>query len=121
MDNFNFDPGKILISFDDTNDFNVEDLIPKLKLSTPALFPKLVHPKVPLVLAGHTHAGQIRLPKFGAFWVPRGSDHYIAGWYKRDNTHLFVSRGLGWSVAPIRVGAPPEIAWIDIITDGAES
>ena len=59
--------------------------------------------------------------KFGAFWVPRGSDHYIAGWYKRNNTHLFVSRGLGWSVAPIRVGAPPEIAWIDIITDGTVS
>ena len=84
---------------------------------SPALFPNLVHPKVPLVLAGHTHAGQIRLPKLGAFWVPRGSAHYIAGWYKENNTHLFVSRGLGWSVAPIRVGAPPEIAWIDIITD----
>jgi uncharacterized protein len=82
---------------------------------SPALFPRLVHPKIPLVLAGHTHAGQIRLPKIGAFWVPRGSDHYIAGWYQQEHTHLFVSRGLGWSVAPIRIGAPPEIAWIDIV------
>ena len=81
---------------------------------SPAIFPKLVHPNIPLVLAGHTHAGQIRLPKIGAFWVPRGSDHYIAGWYQQEQTHLFVSRGLGWSVAPIRFGAPPEIAWIDV-------
>ena len=41
--------------------------------------------------------------------------NHSSGWYQQERTHLFVSRGLGWSVAPIRLGAPPEIAWIDVV------
>ena len=81
---------------------------------SPALFPRLVYPHVGLVLAGHTHGGQVRIPKWGAIWVPRGTGPYVSGWFKEQNTHLFVSRGLGWSVAPLRFKAPPELAWISI-------
>ena len=81
---------------------------------SPALFPRLVAPHVGLVLAGHTHGGQVRIPHWGALWVPRGTGPYVSGWYQERQTHLFVSRGLGWSVAPLRYRVPPELAWISI-------
>lgn len=61
------------------------------------------------MLAGHTHGGQIAL--FG--WAPvrpRGSGRYVSGWYRDGGVPLYVSRGLGTSVLPVRLGAPPEIA-----------
>lgn len=82
---------------------------------SPALFPRLCKAPIDLVLSGHAHGGQIRPPLLGAFWVPRGTGQYVNGWYKGGNTNLFVSRGLGWSVAPLRLWCPPEIAWIELI------
>jgi uncharacterized protein len=82
---------------------------------SPALFPRLCHPTVDLVLAGHAHGGQMRLPGIGPLWVPKGTGSYFSGWYRQDNTHLFVSRGLGWSVAPVRLFCPPELAWIEVV------
>ena len=91
------------------------DGIPTIILShSPCLFPELVQDNVALVLSGHAHGGQIRLPLLGALWVPRGTDVYVAGWYKHENTWLFVSRGIGWSVAPMRMRCPPEIARITL-------
>ena len=77
---------------------------------SPALFDAIARPGVPLVLAGHTHGGQVRLSKLGSLFLPRGSGAYPAGWYSRGDSHLFVSRGLGWSVAPVRLSCRPEIA-----------
>jgi predicted MPP superfamily phosphohydrolase len=65
-----------------------------------------------VVLAGHTHGGQVVLPGLGSFFLPRGSGAYPRGWYTLGGSHLFVSRGLGWSVAPLRVRCPPEIALV---------
>lgn len=79
---------------------------------SPAHFNSLCIQPIDLVLAGHAHGGQIRLPKLGALWVPRGTDQYIAGWFQQGPHHLFVSRGMGWSVAPLRWHCPPEIAHI---------
>ncbi|GDX82880.1 hypothetical protein LBMAG42_46910 [Deltaproteobacteria bacterium] len=77
---------------------------------SPALFDSIARPGVPLVLAGHTHGGQVVIPRLGSFFLPRGSGAYPWGWYENGNSHLFVSRGLGWSVAPLRVACKPEIA-----------
>jgi predicted MPP superfamily phosphohydrolase len=65
-----------------------------------------------LILSGHTHGGQIRLAGWAPF-VPQGSGRYLGGWYRGDGPDLYVSRGLGTSVVPARVGAPPEIAVFD--------
>ncbi len=81
---------------------------------SPVLFPALARPPVSLVLAGHSHGGQVRIPGLGAIWAPRGTDHYIAGWFVQDGVHLFVSRGIGWSVAPLRLHCPPELAWLQL-------
>lgn len=85
---------------------------------SPANAPALAAPGVALVLSGHSHGGQVRLPLLGAGWVPMGTGPYVAGWYALGGTHLFVSRGLGWSIAPVRVGCPPELARIRLEPDG---
>lgn len=82
---------------------------------SPAYFPDLVADDVALVLAGHSHGGQVRLPALGAFWVPKGTDAFISGWYREADSHLFVSRGIGWSIAPVRLWCTPELARIQLV------
>lgn len=61
------------------------------------------------MLSGHTHGGQVAI--LGrAPWRPRGSGRYLRGWYRDALPHLYVSRGLGTSVLPVRLGSPPEVA-----------
>jgi predicted MPP superfamily phosphohydrolase len=57
-------------------------------------------------LAGHTHAGHIRLPGLGALFLPRHGIRYDRGLWRVGNMWLYVSQGLGgW---PIRIGCRPE-------------
>jgi predicted MPP superfamily phosphohydrolase len=63
-----------------------------------------------LMLAGHCHGGQIRLPFFGALIVPSlYGFRYAGGIYSEAHTLLHVSRGLG-GIHPIRLNCPPELA-----------
>jgi predicted MPP superfamily phosphohydrolase len=65
---------------------------------------------VHLMLAGHNHGGQVRLPLLGAILAPsRHGVRYAAGAYRTGDTVLHVSRGTS-SLTPIRVNCPPEIA-----------
>jgi len=63
------------------------------------------------VLAGHTHGGQLAVGKH-ALYTPRGSGSFVAGWYQTQWGVLYVSRGVGTSVLPMRLGARPELAII---------
>ena len=67
---------------------------------------------VPLLLCGHTHGGQIVLPGIGA--VAAREFPIIAGAARRDNTTVFVSRGVGTVYVPVRVNCPPEVAILHI-------
>ncbi|NOY24907.1 MAG: hypothetical protein GXP62_03455 [Oligoflexia bacterium] len=88
---------------------------PTLVMShSPAAFPALAGPDIHLVLSGHSHGGQVRIPGLGAVWVPRGSGAFVSGWYQQDKTWLFVSRGLGYSIAPVRFACPAELAEITL-------
>jgi len=64
--------------------------------------------KIPLVLSGHTHGGQVVLPFAGA--VAAQKFPVIAGIGRRDQTTMFVSRGLGTVYVPVRINCPPEVA-----------
>lgn len=64
--------------------------------------------KIPLVLSGHTHGGQVVLPPLGP--VNRFRFPIVAGSLKRDDTLLFVSRGIGTIYLPLRINCPPEVA-----------
>jgi hypothetical protein len=71
-----------------------------------------------LMLAGHTHGGQIRLPLFGSILVPsRFSRRYDCGLFYEPPTLLHVSRGLG-SKHPVRYNCRPEVTRI-ILRTGA--
>lgn len=95
---------------------SVDPARPALVLThSPVLFPEIARPGVAVVLAGHTHGGQVRIPLLGPFFLPRGSGPYPWGWYERDGAWMFVSRGVGWSVAPVRWRSPPEIARIRLV------
>ena len=63
---------------------------------------------VQLVLSGHTHGGQVVVPAVGA--LAGRKFPVLAGYATRDNTALFVSRGVGTVYVPIRVNCPPDVA-----------
>lgn len=69
-----------------------------------------------LVLSGHTHGGQVRLPWLGAAHTQGThlSRRQAAGWFQRGPARMFVSRGLGESI-PLRLGVPPQAALIRLI------
>lgn len=67
---------------------------------------------VPLLLAGHTHCGQIVLPLIGAVsHVSRYGDTYLCGLKREDGKTLVVGAGLGTSIVPLRLGAVPDM-WL---------
>lgn len=71
---------------------------------------------VNLTLAGHLHGGQIRLPFHGALVAPsKYGTKFAYGMYNVKNRKLFVSRGIGTSVLPLRFFCLPEIVVIDFI------
>lgn len=67
--------------------------------------------KFPLNLAGHTHGGQIAIFGF-APWTPPGSGSFVAGEYSTRFGRLYVTRGIGTSVIPLRIGARPEVVFV---------
>jgi len=64
---------------------------------------------VSLMLAGHSHGGQIRLPIFGPVVLPILGRKYVEGWFRFGNLQLYVNRGIGTIGAPFRFNCPPEI------------
>ena len=71
--------------------------------------------RVGLVLAGHTHGGQIVLPGYGAPLVPsRYGQKYAHGLVEAPETQVYVSAGTGMTVLPVRVGCRPEITRITL-------
>lgn len=62
-----------------------------------------------LVLAGHSHNGQVKLPVVKPFYLPNGSKEYYNGYYKLNNTDLYVSNGVGNSIYDFRLFTPPSI------------
>ncbi len=70
---------------------------------------------VDLVLSGHTHGGQVRLPVVGSVYGrSRLGRRFVEGWNRLHSTQIYVSRGIGKVLVPLRVGCPPEIACLDL-------
>ena len=70
------------------------------------------HPRGPLVdlmLSGHSHGGQIRLPFLGPLVLPPMGTKYPEGHYQFNQMQLYVNRGLGTVGLPFRLNCPPEI------------
>jgi predicted MPP superfamily phosphohydrolase len=67
---------------------------------------------IPAVLSGHTHGGQVVLPGIGA--LARRRFPVLEGLGSRENTSIFVSRGIGTVYAPVRINCPPEVAMVTL-------
>jgi hypothetical protein len=74
----------------------------------PRRFPQAVALKVPLVLSGHTHGGQVVIPGLGAPAARKFP--VVSGLAREGRTTLFVSRGVGTVYVPVRLNCPPEVA-----------
>ena len=80
----------------------------------PDIFPNLPV-RVPLLLAGHTHGGQVNIPLIGTPITPsRHGSKYAAGHVFENGHHLFVTTGIGTSILPVRFRVPPEIVILTI-------
>ena len=64
---------------------------------------------VSLILAGHSHNGQVRLPYIGAIYTPEGSKKYYDEYYDLDGTSLYISSGIGVSIINYRLFNKPSI------------
>ncbi|EJP98200.1 metallophosphoesterase [Bacillus cereus] len=106
----------------------VKDAIVKAKIETlpdrynvllshrPEFLEEYADEQVDLVLSGHAHGGQVRLPFIGGLVAPNQGilPKYTAGLYEQQNTSMIVSRGLGNSIIPQRVFNRPEIVVVQL-------
>lgn len=82
----------------------------------PELFETYASCGIDLVLSGHAHGGQFRLPFVGGLVAPNQGifPKYDAGVYEKGNTSMVVSRGIGNSIIPIRFNNRPEIILVTL-------
>ncbi len=75
---------------------------------------KLSPHRFDLILAGHSHGGQVRLPFYGALIVPFGVDRYELGCFETPGGTLYVGAGVGYFYLNLRFCCRPEIAFVEI-------
>jgi predicted MPP superfamily phosphohydrolase len=77
----------------------------------PDVFPVAAAQGYDLTIAGHTHGGQVDVEILHQHVnVARYFTPYVRGLYRRENSSVYVSTGLGTIGVPVRIGAPPEIS-----------
>ena len=77
----------------------------------------LAHPagrSVALMISGHTHGGQVRIPLLGALDLPALGKKYVEGLFALEGMQLYVNRGIGTVGLPFRLNCPPEITLITL-------
>lgn len=92
-------------------------------MHNPTAFPRLPAGSAPLAVAGHTHCGQIALPG-----TPRWSylglseeeklvaDGFAPPAYGAEGNTLFVTCGVGFSLVPVRINAPPQLVFFELVS-----
>jgi uncharacterized protein len=85
-----------------------------LLMHYPAWADKLFGQKYDLLLAGHSHGGQVRLPFLGALLVPDRVGRYELGLYDTKAGPLHVSAGIGWFFLAVRFNCRPEITVFEV-------
>lgn len=99
--------------------------VPTLLLSHNPDFAEVELPdglRVDLQISGHTHGGQVVLPGVGALACPSAYGlKYLYGHVQGPHWPVFITRGIGTSVLPVRVGAPPEIVLFETCRAGTGS
>lgn len=72
-----------------------------------------LYPKAKLVVSGHTHGGQICIPLLGPVWTPsRYGTRFSSGLFEVNGVYLYVSKGLGETILPVRFNCRRELTLI---------
>jgi hypothetical protein len=119
------DGGVYLIGVDDPHrrcddlDAALKDVPPEafkiLLAHSPDIISSASGKGIPLILTGHTHGGQVRLPGIGAVITEtRCSRKFSYGLSRLGDTVIFTTCGIGYAILPIRIGCPPEVVAITL-------
>jgi predicted MPP superfamily phosphohydrolase len=126
------DRAPIRLGGDTLNLIGIDDSQPDLRVIARQVMPDtvnilLVHDQAPngfdqavelgidLTLSGHTHGGQLSLEFLHrGLCLARVETPYVSGWYEKSGRQLYVNRGIGTTMFPIRVGARPEITVFEL-------
>jgi len=80
----------------------------------PVIFRQAVRQGIDLTLSGHTHGGQVKLRDESKKLLPRR--RLSAGLHRRKESQIYITRGIGTVVLPIRYQCPPEISLLELRT-----
>jgi len=91
------------------------DTVNILLSHNPNVFDRAAELGIDLSLAGHTHGGQVTLEFVHPKLSPsRLMTPYVQGWFGKPGGQLYVNRGLGTILVPMRLGSPPEITVFEL-------
>ena len=76
--------------------------------------------RIDLMISGHTHGGQVIIPFVGPPILPVKNKSYSSGFIRTGKTNLYISRGLGWAMIPVRFNCLPEISILRLVRDRKE-
>ena len=112
----NFNGVRYLMTSDAIRDLFSNEGFQILLSHRPDFFPQYAGAEVDLVLSGHAHGGQFRLPFIGGLAAPNQGlfPEYDAGLFVEGNTHMMVSRGIGNSIFPVRFNNRPEVVVVEL-------
>ena len=80
-----------------------------LLMHYPEMADRLGDARFDLILAGHSHGGQVRLPFYGALFLPWGVGRYDLGFFETLGGPLYVNAGIGTYYFPYRFNCRPEV------------
>lgn len=99
----------------------IHDQAPALAITHNPLVFRRMPARASLVMAGHTHGGQIAFPLLGRPGLWKEADGaYPVGHFVEGGRQLFVTQGIGTSILPIRFGVPPEISRLHLCGQGRD-
>lgn len=102
------DIDKVMSYYDNNDNTNTYNII---LLHEPDYADNIVNKynNIDLILAGHSHGGQVRLPFIGPLYTPKNAHKYVKGYYDLNGTSLYVTSGIGVSRYNFRLFNKPEI------------
>lgn len=102
-------------SAEEWNELLPADGLPRIVMThNPDVYATLPGPAA-LAVAGHTHGGQIVIPLYGPVIPPsRFGKRYVSGVVREARNTIFITRGVGTSILPIRLFCPPEISVVTL-------
>lgn len=109
-DNINESMKEINNYLNENVETNYDNIVYKiLLLHKPDTILKFDYSQYDLILGGHSHNGQVRLPFIGSIYTPDGAKKYFDEYYKLGNTEMFISSGIGTSKLNFRLFNKPSI------------